>query len=105
MIVWSYAIVVLRAISQPPTVDISFGLVTGPWNSTLDGTGMWESFTTCPCRAGCSPTMKNGASAGDINPSDWLGRIEMCNDRDGVGEAKRIAEIGRSSGVVSASPR
>src|SRR5699024_11240393 len=51
MIVWSYAIVVFNAISQPPTVDVSFGLVTGPWNSTLNGTGMWESFTTCPCRA------------------------------------------------------
>src|SRR5699024_2443516 len=65
---------------------------------------MWESFTTCPCRAVCSPSKKNGASAGNINPSDWLGRMLICNDCEGVAESKIISDIGANSTVASACP-
>src|SRR5699024_7861145 len=104
MIVWSYAIDVLSAISQPPAVDVTLGLVTGPWNATRNGTGTNESFTTCPCRAVCSPSKMNGASAGNINPSDWLGRMLICNDCDGVAESKIISDICTNSTVASACP-
>src|SRR5699024_10316862 len=100
--VWSYAIEVLSAISQPPAVDVTLGLVTGPWNATRNGTGTNESFTTCPCRAVCSPSKMNGASAGNINPSDWLGRMLICNDCDGVAESKIISDIGTNSAVTVA---
>src|SRR5699024_8878475 len=97
MIVWSYAIDVLSSIRQPPTVEVTAGLVTGPLNFTRNGTGTNESLTTCPCRCVCSPSKKKGASAGNINPSDWLGRMLICNDCDGVAESKIITDIGTNS--------